>query len=110
MDLLVAPNPAPGFNRGKKPRILGAEFGDGYMETVPDGVNTMLLNLELSWKVLSFDIADAMDVFLTAQEGRKFLWQMPRELAPRVWKCLEWNVVDGQTTSEVSAKFMEQPF
>ena len=110
MDTLIAPNPAPGFDKGKKPRVLGSEFGDGYMETVPDGVNTMMLQLDLSWRVLSFDAGDAMDTFFTAQEGRKFFWTMPREVTPRVWKCQEWHLVYEATTSEVSAKFMEQPY
>lgn len=109
MATLVAPIPSSGLSRKITPRNLGMEFGDGYSESIPDGINTMLMELAPSWKLLSFEQADAMDLFFRTQHGQTFLWKMPRETGFRRWKCPEWELVEGQTTAEINATFKEQP-
>ena len=107
---LVAPPASSDLKKSMKPRLLGADFGDGYGETAPDGINTMLMVLQVAWKDISFTDADAIDAFLTARGGsERFLWTKPRELAPRLWRCKAWEVSDGRTLSDVTATFEEQP-
>ena len=109
MATLVAPIPSSGLTRAMTPRNLGASFGDGYGETVPDGINTLLMKLEPRWTLLSFAEGDALNLFLSQQHGKSFYWKLPREAGLRRWKCPEWSFVEGSTTSEISAKFEEQP-
>jgi len=107
---LETPPASSGLPKAMKPRVLGAGFGDGYGSLTPDGINTMLMTLEVSWKDLTFAEADAIDDFLQARKGTEyFYWMKPREVALRKWRCLEWTVTDNQTLSDVTAKFEEQP-
>lgn len=109
METLVAPIPSIGMKKNMEPRLLGAKFGDGYQQTAPDGINTVLQVLEVSWNILTFEAGDEIDNFLTARHGEVFLWTKPRELSPRRWRCKTWSKDEQATTSNITATFEEQP-
>ncbi len=112
MAILTFTTPPASSNLIKKtnPRVLGAQFGDGYGAGAPDGINTMLMTLEVSWVHLTFTEADTMDAFLRDRKGvESFYWTKPREVSPRKWRCKDWSQADQQTLADFTAKFEEQP-
>lgn len=56
-----------------------AQFGDGYVQRAPDGINTHLQSWPLSWAGRVGSSADVFPVrdFLVAHNGQTFLWTPP---------------------------------
>ena len=44
--------PSYPINKTMEPRIRKVEFGDGYTESKPDGLNYKLATFDLTWEVL----------------------------------------------------------
>jgi phage-related protein len=49
-DTTIGFNPDKALKQDMKPRILKAQFGDGYMQRARDGINTVTESWSLSWK------------------------------------------------------------
>mgnify|MGYP000114220702 CR=1 FL=1 len=49
-DVTVGFNPDKALKQDMKPRILAAQFGDGYMQRSRDGINTITETWDLTWK------------------------------------------------------------
>jgi phage-related protein len=91
-------DPSPSTSRKIAFKILQAEFGDGYSQPTPDGINHRRRSLGLSWDVLDDDQADEISEFLTERGGTEpFYYTPPRESAPTKWVCEEFtdDVQDG---------------
>ncbi len=73
-------------------RVLEAGFGDGYTQTMADGLNTIADSYSVSWGLLTkAELATFID-FLTAKSGyTPFLWTPPLKNAVRQWKCKTWK-------------------
>lgn len=84
--LIFTPDDEP--SRTVKPRIKKAQFGDGYAQRAPDGINH-----QLSVWTLTHDMRKAEDItylteFLDAQGGTAiFLWTPPNSPAPKRFVC-----------------------
>jgi phage-related protein len=80
-------------SRKMKPRVKIAQFGDGYSQRAPDGINAMAEVWSLTWDSLTKSEADAIETFLTARGGvEAFYWQSPRDSnAAKKWVCSEWD-------------------
>lgn len=61
--------PSEGTRKRYKPRILKAEFGDGYAQRTIDGINTMEIELQLTWEKLDPWDGDAIIAFFEARGG-----------------------------------------
>ncbi|MYZ46463.1 phage tail protein [Propylenella binzhouense] len=84
--------PSPGLVSNIKPRILKAEFGDGYTQASKDGLNHQRRIMNLTWEVLTAAQADEILAFLEAHGGTTpFLYALPGEAAIRKWTAEEWN-------------------
>lgn len=84
--------PSVGSSANHKPRVLRADFGDGYNQRAADGINTDLEKLSLVWSVLTIAEADLIDSFLSARGGHeKFLWTAPRSSVEKLWVCPDWS-------------------
>ena len=91
-------DPSPSTGRKTAFKILAAEFGDGYSQPTPDGINHRRRSLSLSWDVLTDDQADEIAGFLDARGGTEpFYYTPPRENMPTKWICEEFtdDVQDG---------------
>ena len=84
--------PSPGTSRKPELAILKAQFGDGYSQSTPDGINHKRQVYNLRWDVLTDGQADAIEGFLESKGGyRSFLYQHPGEPAPMQVTCEEWQ-------------------
>jgi len=101
--------PSPESDKEVTPRILRADFGDGYAQRSGDGINTMRQVRNLAWNVLTFADADTIEAFFAARSGvESFYWTAPDEASPRRWLCSTWRrgYVSGNMAS-LTATFTE---
>lgn len=54
------------------PRVKETKFGDGYSQRVPDGINNVLLEFDLTFEGIEEAESAAINHFLHEKEGRKF--------------------------------------
>lgn len=103
--------PSPGTSQKPKLKIRKTEFGDGYTQYSPDGLNHMRKIIDLEWPVLSQTEAQAIIGFLETQGGYlPFHYTIPGEATPTKWTCDTWEDIriDGGFR-KISATF-EQSF
>lgn len=96
-----------GLNAAFKPRVRTAQFGDGYQQRVPDGINTRQDVWNLNFSVRTDTETASILAFLEARAGSEaFDWTPPNEsFAIRV-VCREWNrTLDRPNQNTVTAKF-----
>jgi phage-related protein len=102
-------DPDPGYRRGNKPRVLEADFGDGYSQRAVDGINLNRREIDLKWTNLYKEEKEYIDGFLKDRKGQEaFFYQFPDETAPRAYTCKEWD--DEHVAFEVysmTAKFRQ---
>jgi len=101
--------PLYGANKSTKPRVLMAQFGDGYEQRIPDGINTQ----KQIWGLIFTDSATnimAIDAFLQLKNGStNFTWT-PQGASEIKVLCREWNLSrDTIDTFTLQATF-EQVF
>lgn len=72
-------------------RTLSAGFGDGYSQESGDGLNAVSMTVRLSWRLPVAEVQEKL-AFLRARAGyAPFWWTLPRETAPRLWRCKSWG-------------------
>lgn len=99
-----------GAGGDEAPRTRQVSFGDGYQQSIEDGINT----LQVSWGItISGDhvrIIAARD-FLRRHAGvRWFWWRPPLEQSPIKVKCKRWRPVHTSTTSASLALTLERVY
>jgi phage-related protein len=107
--LTFAPTVAPSSGGSIKPQIklLKAEFGDGYSQAVPDGINYIRKMVELKWDGLTLAQKDYIEGFFETHGGYKtFLYQPFGISSLKKWTCSEWSVSPGVPWS-MAAKLEE---
>ena len=88
------PPVAPSLGTGVKPqvKVLQAEFGDGYTQSAPAGLNHIRDVLELSWEGLLEAQRNEINAFFRARGGTEpFYYQPVGDSSPRKWTCQEWT-------------------
>lgn len=73
---------------GKKttPKVRRAEFGDGYSQRTPDGLNYNKRTVTLSWELLLSTDADTIEDFMNARGGSEaFTYTLPLESTEFKW-------------------------
>ena len=101
--------PDTGATLSKEPRVRKAQFGDGYEQRAPDGLNANLQKRALSFSGRSLAECDAIASFLDAQAGvTAFYYTHPRDIQ-RLWLCRSWSSQDDVASGSVSATFEEVP-
>lgn len=84
-------NISPGSEITKKPRTLVSEFGDGFLQRVGDGINTIKEKVAVIINDLTPAEADEVDQFFTRHGGYKFFyWTAPGKQKPKKYICVEW--------------------
>lgn len=96
-------------SRSVKPRVLIAEFGDGYTQRRADGLNTQMERITVAWSRLSPADAKTITDFFAARGGvESFHWTAPRDAAPKLWIAESWERgYPNQTHETVRASFRE---
>jgi phage-related protein len=98
-----------GAELAKQPRILMADFGDGYQQRAGDGINLIRQMWSLEFRKVDAD-ADAIDSFLAGQKGYlSFDWTPPKGAAIKAI-CRDWRrQIASPGVSVITATF-EQVF
>lgn len=77
-DTAIDFNPDKALKQNIKPRILKAQFGDGYMQRARDGINTLAEDWSLTWKNRTVAEGRALTDFFESTQGiHKFTWTPP---------------------------------
>jgi phage-related protein len=100
-------SPKLGATGSVKFRVLKAQFGDGYAQTAPDGINNRSSSWPLSFTGIEAKIRPIKD-FLDRQAGAKsFLWTPPLGV-PGYFKVVEYQCVSqGGRVFTLTATFEE---
>lgn len=104
--------PKPGFDRSRNLKVKNNPFGDNYSQMVPQGINNALLQeIELTWELLTWAQAKALEDFLLALTGTQpFYYTLPPDTVAKkfVSQVFTARPEKGDLAS-FSAKFKEIP-
>lgn len=88
--------PSPGSDIKTTVKKLQAEFGDGYSQAVPDGINSIRRELSLNWDMLTPDQSAVIIAFFEARGGCEPFYYTPSDDAsPKKWTCDDWREKRG---------------
>lgn len=92
------PAPSPGTNKKVKPKLLKADFGEGYTQYAADGMNSLKQTVTLTWDLLLPSQSDAIMNFFAGQGGwQPFYYTISDDVAgPLRWLCEDWTEERGQ--------------
>lgn len=85
----------PSYNHSVniEPRVRNVQFGDGYEQSIPDGINNTLMVLEVNFDLRSEHEARAINHFLEKRRGSEsfvFTPTPPYNLE-KLFKCRGWS-------------------
>ena len=89
------PPMTPSVGSSQKPdvNLRRADFGDGYSQAAPAGLNHIREVASLRWDVLTRAEKDQLVAFLKERGGyQSFTYQLPTEATARRWTCDDWRV------------------
>lgn len=100
--------PAYAARLNRKPRILEATFGDGYVQRAADGINVNPQSWSLTFSGRSDAEADAIESFLNTQLAvTAFDWTPPGKSSAK-FRCVEWSrSYDTNNGTTITATFDE---
>ncbi len=108
--------PSVGTSAVVKPRVLEAQFGDGYRQASQDGPasGARLRQWNISFQTISTATLKRITDFLDTQGGwKKFYWtQLPPYATEgaKVFICKEWQYTyNGGDITGIAATFWQQP-
>lgn len=86
-------NPSPDLGHEVQPRVLVAQFGDGYTQRAGDGLNTLRRRYDsLRWDNLTAAEADAITGFFAARGGvEAFFWTPPDSQVTAKYRAVSWQ-------------------
>jgi phage-related protein len=84
----------PGASRKHEPKVLMAEFGDGFSQRAAEGPNNDPITREFSWTNLDEAEMTAIDNFFIARNGWQSFNYNHRGTGNKVYICKTWTVVD----------------
>lgn len=86
----VAPSMS-GTEISETPRLITNNFGDGYQQSIPDGLNNTPNSAMLNWDPLTIVNLNTILNFLRAHVGITFFYQLPDESVARKWQAGGWK-------------------
>ncbi len=102
-------NPVFDIEDNRTPKILMADFGDGYGQRVRNGLNHDATALELKWENVSVAEGAVIWAFLSARGGDEAFYYDPPFLdTGKKWTCPTYKRAFSQPdTMMISASFKE---
>lgn len=99
--------PSYGASVKKEYRVLENTFGDGYAQTVADGLNNVRESWDLTWANMNETNANSIESQLDALAGTTFDWVTPKG-ATKSFTCKEMaKTYNGYQSYTVTATFVE---
>ena len=99
-------------NYDLEPKVIKAQFGDGYAQRRPAGINTQAHMWSVEMRNITADIYSAAVAFLEARNGVDvFNWTPPRQSVAEDVICSSWSfsygdlLADGSRLLNLSMKF-----
>ena len=90
----VAPSPGTGHN--PEISLRKAEFGDGYTQASPAGLNHIREVIALRWDGIDLDTTQALRICVEERGGYKPFYYKPYGFVTAMkWTCAEWSGVAG---------------
>lgn len=104
--------PNPGTTDKPKVKILKADFGDGYTQFAPDGINNIKRNLSLTWDLMLPAQATSLTSFFFTQASNAspFYYTPSDETVPVKWTCDNWEDKRGDGGLRTVTATFEQSF
>lgn len=97
------PRPTPGTAVSNNVALRTTQFGDGYTQSVPVGLNHVSKRVTLTWGALTLSQAQALDDFFVERGGYKYFYYTLRgESTPRKWRCEKWSFTDGAPSNSTA--------
>jgi len=89
--------PSPGTNYSRTVNLLKAEFGDGYSQNTPKGLNHIRKKVKLKWDALTLEQRNQIEEFFASMQGYlPFYYKPYGEDRTLKWTCEEWSSdIDG---------------
>lgn len=88
--------PSPGAAHAQKVSLLRSDFGDGYTQSSPNGINHIRKSITLKWNGLGEDDVASLDAFFVSQGGNKAFYYTPYGMTEAMkWTCEEWSASSG---------------
>ncbi|MFA9261793.1 MAG: phage tail protein [Undibacterium sp.] len=83
---------SPGMSLRTDLKLLEAEFGDGYTQSGPDGLNYIRDTVSISWDALTDAQRTTINSFFRGLGGHTpFYYQPPGYTAAVKWTCKMWD-------------------
>lgn len=84
--------PSPGTTHKYEIKLRETEFGDGYSQITPAGLNHIRLNVPLKWDALLYDQAQEIERFFVERQGNLAFYYRPFGLSQTLkWTCKEFE-------------------
>lgn len=84
--------PSPGTAHKPQVSLWEAEFGDGYSQPTPKGLNHIRRTASLKWDALTLDQMQELAQFFERMGGNTPFWYRPHgERHPVKWTCKDWS-------------------
>lgn len=100
--------PSPGTQRKPSLNILKADFGDGYSQPAPNGLNHIRDSVSLSWDALTETQMHAIYDFFVARGGTESFYYEPAGYTSTVkWTCEEFDASLSDGTWKVTATLLQ---
>lgn len=99
--------PSRGFTTETSPRVLTAAFGDGYIQKIGDGINTLVQSWNLQFNSNSITDITAIQSFFETKAGViSFTWRPPTESTDISVICPKWSkTYESEFSASISATF-----
>lgn len=99
----------PNFSVDNSPKVDVIEFGDGYSQRQPRGINNLLRSYSITIKVKNSERMD-VDDFLARHKGvEPFYYEDPYTKKKKKVVCDKWPAKVGITYTEFNCEFREVP-
>lgn len=102
--------PSPSTAPRKNFRVLRADFGDGYSQRTPDGLNVQMEEWTMVWSNVTLAEKNVITNFIDSLQGvGAFYYTMPGESIQKVWSCDAITATpDGYNNFQLSATFKRE--
>ena len=100
--------PSPGTSFKPQVKVLEAEFGDGYSQPTPDGINNIRQKVDLTWDALTETQMNQINNFFTNRKGSQAFYFRPAGYStPLKWTCKEWSRTLSDGVWKVQASLVQ---
>lgn len=100
--------PSPGTTHKPTVNLWESDFGDGYSQPTPKGINHVRKAASLSWNVLTYDQMRAIVDFFERMGGNQPFYFRPfGETRALKWTCKDWSHSTESGLWKVTAELVQ---